>query len=712
MKAKKRWVVYLGFLVVFYLLGTFGLRNLLILPSFATLEREEALRDVRRATLAIDRELLSLSRTAKDYASWSELATYVANPVGEFLTSELKWDYLEETLEVHLICLTDLQGRIIWKGTGGSVEDVASVWGAMEAVAPSRKSSALRRLVGDDGAQGLLPTDQGILMLASQSIQSVGSTDPVTGILIMGRFLDGSIVTGLVEQTHVDFRIERLDGRKAEVDIAEIGPDLLRASSPLLNLWQEPAAILIAEVPRTIMARGRDAARIGAISMALAITLIGVVAVLLIRRTTELEKLANELSENRDELRRQIAQGTEELARRERAEEALQSIEAQLRQAQKMEAIGALAGGIAHDFNNLLQIMLGYLDLARSETSENSQVTESLDEAITAGKRAVELVEQILAFSRQSKSIRRALPIQPIIEELLKLLRPSMVSTIEIRRSIDESCRPVLADATEVHQVIMNLCTNAVHAMGDGGGVLELVLEEAAADMDFFPRIPSLDRSKMVLLSVRDTGSGMDAKTVERIFDPYFTTKEVGEGMGVGLATVKGIVESCGGTIMVSSELGIGTRFDVYLPIAPDEEMPDDSNAEEGLEPKGSECLLFVDDEPMIVEQAKLGLAHLGFEVQGCSSSLEAWKLFQESPDRFDVVITDQMMPNLTGLQLARQLSRIRPKLPVILCTGFSELVDEETARAAGISRYARKPILPRALAKAVREILDEEEVG
>jgi PAS domain S-box-containing protein len=388
-------------------------------------------------------------------------------------------------------------------------------------------------------------------------------------------------------------------------------------------------------------------------------------------------------------------------------------LEARLFQTQKMEAMGTLAGGIAHDFNNLLQIMLGYLDLLQANTSPGGQPAEYMEQIRAAGERAAHLVNQILALSRKSQLENEALRIQLILEEVLSLIRSSLPATIEIRQSIDADTGPVMADATEVHQIVMNLCTNAYHAMRETGGVLEVTLQEVMLDAESVSRIPGLVEGRKARLSVRDAGTGMDAATLERIFDPYFTTKQVGEGTGLGLAIVRGIVESYGGAVMVESEPGVGTVFDVYIPLI-DASVAGDAEPEEdeALIATGTERLLVVDDEPMVAELTRLGLTNLGYEVEVHTSSREALEAFRTAPDSFDVVITDQTMPNMTGLELTLELLRIRPNTPIILCTGFSELVDETSTKAAGIREYAEKPVLPRTLAFAVRKIMNDDAAG
>lgn len=385
-------------------------------------------------------------------------------------------------------------------------------------------------------------------------------------------------------------------------------------------------------------------------------------------------------------------------------------LEARLSQAQKMEAIGTLAGGIAHDFNNLLQAMLGNLDLAQAHVLPDSPGVECLEEVATAGRRARELVGQILAFSRQSEPARRPLQLQPVLNEVLKLLSSSFPATIEIRQSIDADCGPVVADATEVHQVAMNLLANACHALGEGGGLIDVGLEEVTIDREAASLVPKLDAGRMARLSVRDTGPGMDAQTMERIFEPYFTTKEVGEGTGLGLATVHGIVEGSGGVIRVESDLGVGTLFEIFLPVRSrrtDHAIPVEIDTRE--RPHGTERVLIVDDEPMVASVLKRGLEYLGHEVESLTSSVEALATFRAAPDRFDVVITDQTMPDMSGIELARQMVLIRPDIPIILCSGLGGLVYEAEAEAAGIRAYANKPILPLDLAAIIREIVGEK---
>lgn len=383
------------------------------------------------------------------------------------------------------------------------------------------------------------------------------------------------------------------------------------------------------------------------------------------------------------------------------------SLEKQLRQAMKMEAIGTLAGGIAHDFNNILAAVLGYGEMAKAELPADDLARKDIEQVLKAGNRAKELVKQILTFSRQREEEFSPLKIQIIIKEALKLLRSSLPATIQIQGNIDSACRSVLADPTQIHQVIMNFCTNAKDAMGDNGGILTVSLSEVeVAASGSITGCPQLASGIYLDLAIRDTGCGMDELTQSKIFDPFFTTKEIGKGTGLGLAVVHGIVKQHHGEISVESELGRGTVFHIYLPIIDKAVAVESFSSDKDL-PRGNERILLVDDEPPVMEMLQRMLASLGYRVTAFTSSVEALEAFKASPDTFDLLVTDMTMPDLTGTVLAKKIMAIRPDFPVILCTGFSESIDEKKAKALGIQEYILKPILNNQLATAVRKVLD-----
>jgi PAS domain S-box-containing protein len=395
----------------------------------------------------------------------------------------------------------------------------------------------------------------------------------------------------------------------------------------------------------------------------------------------------------------------EDITEHKRAEEEKQKLESQLRQAQKMEAIGTLAGGIAHDFNNILSIIFGYNQLAMVEKDPENR-RRHLEELNKGAERAKELVGQILAFSRKGEQQKQPLQASLIVKEALKMLRSSIPTTIEIRPNIVSQAL-VLADPTQIHQVVMNLCANAYHAMRETGGILAVSLEEvriAGEDYGYADLAPG----NYLKLEVSDTGCGIDAKTQEKIFEPYFTTKKPGEGTGLGLAVVHGIVKSHHGHITVYSEPGKGTSFHVYLPLTEQLAVAKpDTTAPKELRGKG-ERILFVDDEKQIREVVAAILTKNGYQVTPCADGAQALAEFEKEPERFDLVITDMTMPSMTGAELTQKILALRPQTPIILCTGQSELINREKALAMGIRAYLHKPVLMETLLGEARKALEK----
>jgi PAS domain S-box-containing protein len=382
-------------------------------------------------------------------------------------------------------------------------------------------------------------------------------------------------------------------------------------------------------------------------------------------------------------------------------------LEAQLRQAQKMEAIGTLAGGVAHEFNNILMVILGFTELATYEMAHTTSAYQNLQEVLTAGKRAKDLVQQILTFSRKSEQQRQPVPLPLMVQETLTLLRASLPSTIAIQPHIAPNAGTVLAGPTHVQQILMNLCTNAEYAMRETGGRLEVGVDNVEVTDAFAASHPPLQAGPHVRVMVRDTGYGIASEVMERIFDPFFTTKGVGEGTGLGLAVVHGIVTNHGGAITVQSTLGEGTTFEVYLPRI--SEAAGDSESPEEPLPRGHGCILFVDDEVMVAKVGSALLEQLGYDVVVRTSGIEALETFRAMPQRFDLVITDQTMPDMTGERLAGELRRIRPDVPIILCTGFSHTIDAEKAESQGINAFLMKPLTAQDLGVAIQQVLAQQ---
>jgi PAS domain S-box-containing protein len=398
-----------------------------------------------------------------------------------------------------------------------------------------------------------------------------------------------------------------------------------------------------------------------------------------------------------------------DITERKLAEEQRAKLEAELQQAQKLETIGTLAGGIAHDFNNILQPIMGYTEMELNDLSPSNPLRKSLEEVLKASLRAKELIRQILAISRSTEEQQRIpIDISSIIKEALKLLRSSLPSSIEMRQKIRKSV--ALADPTQIHQVLMNLCTNAAHAMGDKG-ILEVRLSPVdLSESDLAGQaIFNLKPGAYLRLTVSDTGSGIDAKTMERIFDPYFTTKEVGKGSGLGLAVINGIVKRHEGAITVQSVPGKGTTFSIYFPRL--DSRPEATMQVEDPPQRGSERILLVDDEPALMEMATSILERLGYKVTGQTDSVTALEVFRSSPDEFDLVITDYTMPNLTGMDLAKEVRRIRPDIRIMLCTGFSEKITPDHMKELGVG-LLMKPYGMREISEAIRKTLDARKGG
>ncbi|PKN76784.1 MAG: hypothetical protein CVU52_03265 [Deltaproteobacteria bacterium HGW-Deltaproteobacteria-10] len=398
-------------------------------------------------------------------------------------------------------------------------------------------------------------------------------------------------------------------------------------------------------------------------------------------------------------------QTAQDITEQRRSQTEHENLQRQLIQAQKIEAIGTLAGGIAHDFNNILSGIIGYTELCMNAVQDQPKAANYLEQVLKSTDRAKNLVQQILTVSRQAEQDKKPLALSSVINEVTSFLKATLPATIEIRQFITAKHDLIMADATNMHQIIMNLCTNAGHAMKETGGILEIVLEEVFIDKKNARHYPPLAHKHLLVLSVRDTGHGIPKDMLEQIFNPYFTTKATGDGTGLGLAIVHGIVKDHEGKIRVSSEIGKGTIFKVFLPLLEMQET-DQRNMDETILERGREKILFIDDEQVIADVFKMAAEELGYRVHIETNPARGIEALRNNSESFDVVITDKTMPHMTGFDVAREIRMIRADIPIILCSGYHEHKDIDKITSLGISKYICKPIKIGAMSAAIREVL------
>ena len=423
-------------------------------------------------------------------------------------------------------------------------------------------------------------------------------------------------------------------------------------------------------------------------------------------------KTANDALEKRVEERtQQLSNANQDLKKeieiRQKFERERAELEKQLFQLQKMETIGTLAGGIAHDFNNILTPILGYTDMALEELPAESNLRFDIEQINNAAHRGKDLVQQVLTFSREMDFENKPIQLQPIVAEALNLIKSSLPPSVEVKQHFDQNIGTVLADPTHIHQIVMNLCTNANHAMLKTGGILEVRLDSVKIDQRSAEKIPNLKKGEYIRMTISDTGHGMDIKTQERIFEPFFTRKEVGSGSGLGLSVVHGIINNYDGAIVVDSTPDKGTTFVIYLPKFGTDLMESDKSDKKPL--KGDEYILFVDDEPEITFMGKKMLEKLGYKVTITTNSISAFEEFKKGPDKYSLLVTDQSMPNMSGTELAFMLKEIRPELKVIIITGFAENLSDEVISKSGISEVILNPMIFDDFSKIIRRVLDKK---
>jgi len=424
----------------------------------------------------------------------------------------------------------------------------------------------------------------------------------------------------------------------------------------------------------------------------------------------KLQKAKNTLEKRVEERTSELKSTNERLQReievREQAEEERLNLEKQLWQSQKMQAVGTLTGGISHEFNNILQIMVGYTDLIYQKISEEP-LRGNIQEVIKAGRRGKELTKQLLNFSHPKENKFQFLHIIPIVKESIKMMRSTLSPSIEIRENIDSACETIFGDSYQIYQVLLNLFNNASYALNNGQGIIEIGLEQIKLDSDS-KTLPTLKAGKHIRLTIQDNGCGMSSEVKERIFEPFFTTKDIGQGTGLGLSVVYGIIQKHKGVINVISEPGKGSTFEIYFPIIGDRSSEQTTKTGKTFR-KGEEHILFVDDELPIANLYKEFLNSCGYTVTISNNGMEAFEIFCDSPNKFDMVITDKGMPGMDGIQLTQNLLKVRPDLPVILLTGYGDLINDDKIRKVGFRDIFTKPADFYEMSHALRHIFDEQ---
>jgi PAS domain S-box-containing protein len=400
-----------------------------------------------------------------------------------------------------------------------------------------------------------------------------------------------------------------------------------------------------------------------------------------------------------------------DITERKKAEEENEKLEFQLQQAAKMQAVGTLTGGIAHDFNNIFAAILGFAELIKQDVSTESQIAQDIKDIITSGRRGADLVKHLLAYSKQTGKEKRIIFPHLVTKEAMNMLRATLPTSIDIKEDIDTTCGAVLANPANLQQIVVNLCNNASQSMDEMKGVLEVHLSSREITPKNSPPGSNLASGTYIVLAISDDGCGMDEVTKIRVFDPYFTTKEMGTGagLGLGLAVVQGIVHDCNGFIQVDSVVGKGSTFSVYLPVSEHSAKKTTTfkNRETGLKDGPKERILVVDDDPLLTTLNERRLTNNGYQVTCSTESQEALEIFLGSPDNFDLIITDQTMPGITGADFAKEVLKVRPEMPIIMCTGHSDTVSEEKALSLGITKFVYKPIVEDELLDAVQYVLD-----
>ncbi len=694
-------------------LAEYGLQRWVLLDSLRDIDRAEVREDLTRVAAAFDQEIRHLERTCRDWASWSDTYQFVRSGLGAYGDTDVALEtFLQNRID--LVYILNERGEVVWR----RLHDLESRTRMQPSAFPDPPFSPSHPLLSrggraSQGVSGVFNVAGGpTLLMAVQPIHSGGRFGPPEGALILGRIVDKGLTDRLIRQTRVAFTIAPPGDARADRDgnlarpAPPAGPRIRRTDEGLEariaypNITGDPAFEIRTSAPFTADGRVRRMLLLSAALEAVTGLLILLGMILFFRRDARRPAGRIPEHENRDGRGRDIPARLES----SRTDE----IGSLLRQSQKMEAIGTLASGIAHDFNNILMTIMMNTEFALKKLGEGPPlVRESLNLSHDAAVRAKDLVEQILTFSRKGDQKRHLLDLSPIIKESIKMVRASLPAMIRIESRIAADTGLVMANPTQIQQILINLCTNAAHAMKENGGILTIEMGPVDVAPDDPSPPPEPGAGEYLSLRVTDTGHGMSQEVVDRSFDPFFTTKPVGEGTGMGLAVVHGIVEGLGGGIRVESAVGKGTTFEILLPRRRGRRLPETAPPRRLRHGRGR--ILVVDDEQPVVNILEKILREGGYDVVPFTDSKEVLAAFHRDPEAVDLVVTDQTMPGPTGTELAQHLLDIRPDIPIIMCTGFSELISREQALAMGIREFIPKPVSGDELLHIIYDILHEK---
>lgn len=702
--------------------GVYVVFSTILMSGFQAVEDDAARRDLNRAKIAVMDRAEDLVSSLADWSVWDDAYNFIQSPTQGFIESNLEPASFR-VLDINFLIFVNTRGEIVWS-KGYDLETLR------EKRIPER---LIKELKGDAKLgthkdidsihSGILQTPDGTLLVASLPSLTSQRKGPIKGAIVGARVLNAAVLAEISEKLNLELSLTPTDSpHLKELSLQEIDRTLILGSATIPDLTGKSAHRLDVRLPRPIYSQALSTRSSLSAAMSLAVGIVVVLWLLFVRTTilsrlTRLSKDLRRITTSADKKLRVMVRGRDEIAvvaedinlmltAIDSTTQQVRDLERQLSHARKMEAIGKLAGGIAHDFNNILSAVHGFTTLAQREIPADSKTWDNLKEVITACNRAKVLIQRIMTFSRATEKKRQPVRLKLLVEEALRLISPSLPATIELRKVFEDGDSTIIGDPAQLHQVLINLCVNAVDAMKGKGGTLSVSLTFPGCDGTMLGSKKG-SSAGTVRLSISDSGIGIPPSILPKIFDPFFTTKENGEGTGMGLSIVHGIVKDHGGDISVETAIHNGTTFEITLPLAR-ASAADEAQHEGSWEKVDSTetHILFVDDEEPLVRLARQMIEEFGYSVTAVSDASKALSLIQQDPNRFDLIITDQQMPKVTGEMILKATKKMRPNLPVIVLTGYSEDFSEDRAYSAGCDKFLMKPVAPESLRRAIAAAL------